>query len=143
MVTDLKKYAGGSEVELPGFIAEEPFVVMLRRPSLLGMVEAGKIPNPLLSTAASLFHHGVTEAISDDGEKMKNMAGVLTIVAKSALVSPTYDEIRAAGLELTDLQLMFIYDFVQTGVDTLKSFRAQQELEQDTKHSAHAEKSAE
>ncbi len=33
-IEELRKYADGSEVELPGFTPEQPFIVRLRRPSL-------------------------------------------------------------------------------------------------------------
>ena len=58
----LKNYAGGSEVELPGFIAGEPLIVKLRRPSLMEMAQSGKIPNPLLSAVSELFQTGTSAA---------------------------------------------------------------------------------
>ena len=54
-LADLQVYAQGQVVELPGFFSEEPFVVRLRRPSLLALTKSGKIPNALLSAANELF----------------------------------------------------------------------------------------
>ncbi len=41
-------------------------------------------------------------------------------------IAPTYEEIKAAGLSLTDLQLYSIYGFMQTGVNALANFRTGQ-----------------
>jgi hypothetical protein len=137
-IEDLKKVAGGSEVELPGFVSEEPFYVMLKRPSLLEMAQSGAIPNPLLGTAADLFREGVTKPVSS-GEKFKSMAQVLQCIAEAALVEPSYHELKDAGIHLTDMQLLHIYDFVQTGVNTLKLFREKQRANQDHESGTGAE----
>ena len=131
-IKDLKKYAGGSEVELPGFIADEPFIAKLKRPSMMKLVEAGDIPNPLLNAAAKLFKDGVNQAVND-GKNLKEISQVFCCVAKAALVEPTYEDLEAAGVGLTDAQLLYIYNFTQTGVDTLKVFRDLQEPEPDNK----------
>lgn len=133
-IDQLKKYAAGTEVTLPGFVSDEPFVAVLRRPSLLIMAQAGEIPNPLLSSAAELFQRG-TDSITD-GEKFTQTAQTLITVAKAALVKPTYQDIESAGLTLTDLQLLYIHNFAQTGVDTLKSFRTQSESVPGAEHGA-------
>ena len=137
-IEDLKKFAGGSEVELPGFVSDKPFNVILKRPSLLDMAQAGVIPNPLLGIAAELFREGVTKSVSN-GEKFKSMAQVLQCVAEMALVEPSYQELKEAGIQLTDMQLLHIYDYVQTGVNTLKLFREMQGANQDHKSGAGAE----
>lgn len=120
-VTDLKKYAQGTEVELPGFVAEEPFFVKLRRPSMLSLASSGKLPNALLGTASELFRKGVADPIKD-GDTFKNMADTLLHVAKISLVSPSWEEIEEAGLSLTDAQLLCIYEFLQSGVKSLNRF---------------------
>ena len=48
----------------------------------------------------------------------------------ASLVSPTWEELQSAGLNLTDLQLLYIYNFSQTGVDALRRFREEQRTEQ-------------
>ena len=111
------------EVELPGFVEEKPIVVKLRRPSMLLLAQEGVIPNPLLSAASELFRSGKT------GEKagIKDMGEIFRVIARAALVSPSYDELEEAGLTLTDSQLLYIYNYSQTGVDALRRFREKQE----------------
>ncbi|MEY8275093.1 hypothetical protein [Blautia marasmi] len=132
-IEDIKKIAGGSEVELPGFTSEsDSFNVMLKRPSIMRLAQEGIIPNALLGTASELFKNGANSAMSS-GEKMKELGEVLTTIAKASLINPTYEELEEAGIELTDPQLLYIYNFVQTGVDSLKVFRKVKESQQDTK----------
>lgn len=59
-ISELREYAEGMEVELPGFVEEKPIVVKLRRPSMLLLAQEGVIPNPLLSAASELFRSGKT-----------------------------------------------------------------------------------
>lgn len=121
-IEQFKRYAGGSEVELPGFVSGETITVKLRRPSVMTMVADGKIPNPLMGIAAEMFNSGVNSTIqSADG--MKNTAELLRIYAKAALVEPAYADLEAAGVQLTDGQLTAIYSYVMTGVDQIKRFR--------------------
>ena len=42
---ELKHYAEGTEVELSGFAEGQPFVVKLKRPSLMLLAQNGDIPN--------------------------------------------------------------------------------------------------
>ena len=42
------------------------------------------------------------------------------------MVEPTYQQLKDIGLELTDLQLLDIYNFTQLGVRSLISFRTKQ-----------------
>jgi hypothetical protein len=119
---DLKKIAEGQEVELLGW-REEPFVCKLKRPSMLGLVANGEIPNPLLNAAYILFNGAKT---SKDVINMKEQKELLTIMAKAAMVEPTYAELEEIGLELTDTQLLEIYNYTQIGVKALTSFRTKQ-----------------
>ena len=57
---------------------------------------------------------------------MKEQKEILDIVARAAMVEPTYQQIKDIGLELTDLQLLDIYNFTQLGVRSLISFRTKQ-----------------
>ena len=132
-IEEIKKIAGGSEVELPGFTSEsEPLVVVLKRPSIMQLAQKGDIPNPLLGVASELFKNGVNKAM-DNGERMKELGEVLTIVAEASMVEPSYSELEEAGINLTDLQLLYIYNYTQTGVDSLKVFRKIEKSKQDTK----------
>lgn len=124
-IEHFKKFAGGSEVELPGFVEEEPIVVELRRPSLMLLVQEGEIPNPLLNAAASLFKNGYLPEM-DDGARFKNLSEIMLKVAKASLVSPTFEELEDAGVSLTDQQLLHIYNYSQFGVNALARFRQEQ-----------------
>ena len=128
-IEKLKKLAQGQEVELQGW-DEEPFVCVLKRPSLLGLVENGDIPNPLLHAAYILFNGSNNPK---DQVNLKEMNNLYRIIAKAAMVNPTYDQVVEAGLELTDMQLLEIYRFTQLGVKSLISFRTKQEDTKNTK----------
>lgn len=128
-IEKLKKIAQGQEVELQGW-DEEPFVCVLKRPSLLGLVENGDIPNPLLHAAYILFNGSNNPK---DQVNLKEVNDLYRIIAKAAMVNPTYDQVVEAGLELTDMQLLEIYRFTQLGVKSLISFRTKQEDTKNTK----------
>lgn len=138
-IEDLKKYAGGSEVELPGFVSDDPLIVKLRRPSLLDLAESGAIPNSLLTVAAELFKGGADGAIKT-GNSLVDTAKILKCIAKAALVKPSYQDFESAGLYLTDMQLMYIYNYVQTGIDSLRIFREKQGSAADHKSGSSPEK---
>lgn len=128
-IEKLKKLSQGQEVELQGW-DEEPFVCVLKRPSLLGLVENGDIPNPLLHAAYILFNGSNNPK---DQVNLKEVNDLYRIIAKAAMVNPTYDQVVEAGLELTDMQLLEIYRFTQLGVKSLISFRTKQEDTKNTK----------
>ena len=128
-IEKLKQLSQGQEVELQGW-DEEPFVCVLKRPSLLGLVENGDIPNPLLHAAYILFNGSNNPK---DQVNLKEMNDLYRIIAKAAMVNPTYDQVVEAGLELTDMQLLEIYRFTQLGVKSLISFRTKQEDTKNTK----------
>lgn len=129
-IEDLKKIAEGQEVELIGW-GEEPFVCKLKRPSMLGLVANGDIPNPLLNAAYILFNGVKT---TKDVINMKEQKELLTIMAKAAMVEPTYDDLEKIGLELTDAQLLEIYNYTQIGIKALTSFRTKQKNIKNTKN---------
>ena len=91
----------------------------LKRPSILAMAASGAIPNPLMKTARRLFYSGV----SPDGGDLAEEGRVLLEIARAALVKPSFDELRKAGIELTDEQLVAIFQFTQLGVKALDRFR--------------------
>ncbi len=123
---DLKEYANGSLVELPPFANNQKFVARLRRPSMLALVKNGKIPNQLLSTANELFagnNNSIVDA--DDNSAMSKLFEVIDVLCDSCFISPSYKEIKEAGVELTDEQLMFVFNYTQHGVRALKTFRSE------------------
>ena len=125
----LSELAQGTEIELPGFAAEETISVRLRRPSLMLLAAEGKIPNTLLASVEDLFEKGDKNTVS-----FKERAEIFRIVATASLVSPSWEELQNAGVNLTDLQLLYIYNFSQTGVDTLRRFREKQRTEKLSGH---------
>lgn len=121
-IEKLKEMTGVVDVEIPPFVIGQTVVFKMKRPSLLSMASSGKIPNALLGEANKLFFSGETEETMDKNT-LKNMHGMLTLMAREALVSPTYEELEENGIELTDEQLMFIYNFSQRGIVQLFPFR--------------------
>lgn len=121
-ISQLSEFAKGQVVRLPEFAPNQPFVARLRRPSMMVLAKSGKIPNSLLETASSLFN-GNKKNQGESDNQMKDMYAVLEIVAEASLVSPTFEEIKNAGIELTDEQLIAIFNYSQQGVEGLKSFR--------------------
>lgn len=128
---DLKKYSEGQIVELPDFAHGQPFVARLKRPSMLALAESGAIPNNLLSTAAKLFEEQSSNENEnedvDKSDKVKSkvsgMYPLMVTMAKASLIEPTYDDIEKAGLELTDAQLLFIFEYSQSGAKEAEPFR--------------------
>ena len=124
-IEELKQYSNGTVAELPCFAEGQPFVARLKRPSLLGMVKQGKIPNTLLVRANELFVQDGTGFDPDEENMMAQMFDVLELMAKETFVEPTYLEIKEAGVDLTDEQMMFIFNYAQKGVKALESFRTE------------------
>lgn len=118
---DLQRYARGTIVKLPDFAEGQPFVVRMRRPSMMALVKVGKIPNSLLVTANEMFNG--KSADTDDEDVMSNMFGVMEVICETALIEPTYQQIKDAGLELSDDQIMAIFNYTQVGVQALDNFR--------------------
>ncbi len=123
---DLKKAFGGEIVDLPGFSSEMPvFTVRLRRPSLMAMVKNGKIPNDLLTEANTLFTRGAAGSMNtniSNPSAMKDMFDIIDALCEAAFVEPTYKDIKSIGVELTDEQLLAVFNYTQNGVDALKQF---------------------
>ena len=98
---------------------------------MLGLVANGEIPNPLLNAAYILFNGAKT---TKDVINMKEQKELLTIMAKAAMVEPTYTDLEEIGLELTDTQLLEIYNYTQIGVKALTSFRTKQQDSKNTEN---------
>lgn len=120
----LKQYANGNIVRLPDFAEGQPFVAKLKRPSILGMAKQGKIPNSLLVKTNELFvQSGSLD--TEENSMMQEIYDVIDLIANETFVEPTYDEIKSIGIELTDEQMMFIFNYSQQGVKALESFRTE------------------
>lgn len=124
-IEELKKVAFGELVELPPFVDGVPFVARLKRPSIMQLAAEGMIPNSLLTKANELFSNDRGAIDPDDENMMKDMIGVMKIIAKASFVEPTYQELEDANIELTDQQYMAIFNYTQQGVKALESFRTE------------------
>lgn len=122
-LADLQKYAKGTIVRLPDFAEGQPFVARLRRPSMLVLAKQGKIPNSLLSAAGELFSKGGEGLDADNENMLSDVYDICKIICSASLVEPTMDEIESAGITLSDDQLMAIFNYTQSGVKALESFR--------------------
>ena len=60
---------------------------------------------------------------ADNENMLGNMYNIMDIIATAALIQPTMDEIKSVGLELSDDQMMAIFNYTQAGVKALESFR--------------------
>ena len=125
-VEQLKNYKTGQVVELPPFGDGQPFIARLKRPSMLSLAKSGKIPNSLLSSANSLFEkgpQGLMQSGRMDEETMSKMFDIIDVICEASFAEPTYNEIKESGIELTDDQYMFVFNYTQNGVQALDSFR--------------------
>lgn len=122
-LSDLQKYSEGIVVRLPDFAEGQPFVAKLRRPSMLVLAKSGKIPNSLIGTANELFMKGSSGLDLDDPDMMGNFYDTCRVICEAALVEPTLAQIDAAGVELSDNQLMAIFSYSQSGIKALEPFR--------------------
>ena len=124
-ISDLAQQSKGAIVELPPFAEGGKFFARLRRPSMLSLVRAGKIPNALLTSANKMFTSGPASLDSSNEGMMEEIFKIMDVICDAAFVEPTYSEIREAGIELTDDQIMFIFGYTQNGVRQLSSFRTE------------------
>ena len=122
-ISDLQSYAQGTVVRFPDFGDGQPFVARVRRPSMLVLAKSGKIPNYLLSAAGELFSKGGGAMDTDNENMLSDMYGIMDVIATAALIQPSMEEIRSVGLELSDDQMMAIFNYAQAGVKALESFR--------------------
>lgn len=121
----IASYKDGVIVELPPFADGQPFVARMIRPSMLGLMKAGKIPNSLLNQATSLFANGAN-ALNGTGKNAttaSDLFEVIDVIVDAALLEPTLSDIRSVGMDLSDDQLMAIFSYTQKGVKALEQFR--------------------
>lgn len=122
-IEELSAYSSGRIVKLPDFAEGQPFVAKIKRPSLLALIKSGKIPNTLLKSANRLFSDGGID--NEDEKALGNIFEILDIVCDASFVEPKYSDIKKAGVELTDDQYMFIFNYAQNGVKALETFRTE------------------
>ena len=121
----LKEYSKGSIVEFPPFAEGQEFYARVKRPSLLSMVKQGKIPNELLVRANELFVQDGAGFDPEEKNLMEQMYDIMELMAEETFVEPTYSEMKEAGIQLTDEQMMFVFNYAQQGVRALENFRTE------------------
>ena len=124
-IEELRAYAQGDVVELPPFAEGRPFVARLQRPSLMGLVKEGKIPNSLLLQANELFSSGISSLDETREDALSQMFDLMDTICEASFVEPTYAQIKETGIKLTDEQLLFVFNYSQAGVKALESFRTE------------------
>lgn len=127
-IEELKEYARGQFTELPPFAEGQPFFARLRRPSMMGLVKEGKIPNELLTKANELFTNRATTAAAVSDENMlSELLDIFEVICGETFVEPKYKDIKEAGITLTDDQYMFIFNYSQQGVKALERFHTNEQ----------------
>ena len=122
-INELKVYMGGELVELPPFADGQRFVARLRRPSLLKLIKQGQIPNSLITMASEMFASGANAIDPSDDASLRDLFNVIDVIAAASFVEPTYEELVANDIELTDEQLLALFNYTQNGVQGLQRFR--------------------
>ena len=120
-ITDLQSYAQGTVVRFPDFAEGQPFVARVRRPSMLALAKQGKIPNTLLNAAGELFSKGGVNSVNEN--TLGDMYDICEIICEASLIQPTLQQIKEAGMALSDDQVMAIFNYTQVGVKALEPFR--------------------
>lgn len=126
-IEQLREYSKGTIVRLPDFSEGQPFFARLRRPSLMSLVKSGKIPNSLIVTANELFTNrtGSSSAVKDEA-MMAKLFDTFDCICEATFLEPTFQDIKDSGIELTDDQYMFVFNYSQNGVKALEPFRTEQ-----------------
>lgn len=119
-IQELIEYQKGQLVRLPDFGEGMPFYARLKRPSMLALVKSGKIPNTLLQTANRLFNGNGMDVKQETA--MADILDILDVLCAATFVEPSYEDIKAANIELTDEQLMAVFSYTQKGVSALEPF---------------------
>ena len=124
-ITTLKEYANGELVEFPPFAEGQSFVARVKRPSMMVLMKTGKIPNSLMMTANALFTGDNSKSAMDE-DFYREVLGVIEVIAEASLVEPSWKELQDEGIELTDDQYTFLFNYTQKGIKALEPFRGEQ-----------------
>lgn len=120
---DFSKIKATTRIKLPGFFDEkEEIEVEVRRLTPAALISSGKLQNPLFETAYGLFFY--REVKSQTVEEKKEALDYYYAIADACLVNPTLNEIKEHGLELTDMQLITLFQFSQGGLEGYRKFRS-------------------
>jgi hypothetical protein len=118
-IEDFQKRQEVIDVTLEGGLV----VKVSKRPSLLKMVQTGKIPNPLLPVVSTLLGVRKPTAPKDPIEEikaeLKYNADVIEVYVIASLVEPSYEYVKDF---LTDDDKVTIATVAQQGVQQVKNF---------------------
>ena len=92
---------------------------------MLVLAKQGKIPNSLLTQAGELFTKGGAGIDADNENMLSDMYDICHVICEAALIQPTLAEIESVGIELSDDQMQAVFNYTQTGVKALESFRTE------------------
>ena len=84
-------------VELPSFEDGTPLVVEIKKPNMMKLLTSGKIPNTLLSVATEMFNGKTGQVMgkaSEDVKTLKELVGMMEVLAEASLVNPSYKDIK-------------------------------------------------
>lgn len=122
-LSTLKEYAKGELIEFPPFAEGQPFVARVKRPSMMVLMKTGKIPNSLMMTANALFSGSSDTMAQSDDEFYKQVLDIIEVIAEASFVEPTWKDLTDSGIELTDEQYTFLFNYTQKGIKALEPFR--------------------
>ncbi|MBR9648739.1 hypothetical protein [Clostridium tyrobutyricum] len=105
-------------IELSPLGGDKPICVRTKRLSILGLCQDGSIPNQLLGVARKLFYQEDIQKVD-----LKEYGQIIDIICKNVLVEPSTEQLKEAGLKLTDEQKFELWAYSQQGIEGLKSFR--------------------
>lgn len=131
-VDDIKKSLdSGYQVEITGFRADEDpedsFPCVLKKIDLLAWLINGKVPNELTAAVEDLFNLSKAKKKTveeyNDIDQIREGYKLNEWIARESMVEPKFDDLKDAGVYLSQQQLLDIYVFQMNGVNALKQFR--------------------
>lgn len=131
-VDDIKKSLdSGYQVEITGFRADEDpedsFPCVLKKIDLLAWLINGKVPNELTTAVEDLFNLSKAKKKTveeyNDIDQIREGYKLNEWIARESMVEPKFDDLKDAGVYLSQQQLLDIYVFQMNGVNALKQFR--------------------
>ena len=78
-----------------------------------------------MMTANALFTGDNSKSAMDE-DFYREVLGVIEVIAEASLVEPSWKELQDEGIELTDDQYTFLFNYTQKGIKALEPFRGEQ-----------------
>lgn len=125
-------------ITIPGFRPATTINVQIRYIDLTPAILSTNVSNPLLALAYQKAREGKTEAeiaaeinakSSNPEKDAEQVLQALTVLAKQALVNPTYEELTAISpLNAEQLAAIYLYMLYGERGDGLSSFRTERRI---------------